>query len=134
MLRAGLSLAKGLAAARLLSGAAFQPAESLKALTYFRDGDLPGPARADRSPLIAASTACLAVTLPVTVRMDAGPPRPPHGTEEGPNMLVLPRQPRRLSPEKFRLTVDVVDPKRRPWELYRLAPSEPPTATESRLL
>jgi hypothetical protein len=55
MLRAGLSLAKGLAGARLLFGAAFQPAESLKALTYFRDGDLPRLAKADRSALIAAA-------------------------------------------------------------------------------
>ena len=57
MLRAGVSLAQGLAAARLLFGAAFQPAESLKALTYFRDGDLPRLARADRSALIAAAAA-----------------------------------------------------------------------------
>ena len=57
MLRAGVSLAQGLAAARLLFGAAFQPAESLKALTYFRDGDLPRLARADRSTVIAAAAA-----------------------------------------------------------------------------
>ncbi len=57
MLRAGVSLAKGLAAARLLFGAAFQPAESLKALTYFRDGDLPRLARTDRDTLIAAAAA-----------------------------------------------------------------------------
>lgn len=57
MLRAGLSLAKGLAAARLLFGASFQPAESLKALTYFGDGDLPGLARTDRNILITAAAA-----------------------------------------------------------------------------
>ncbi|MBI2526796.1 MAG: nucleotidyl transferase AbiEii/AbiGii toxin family protein [Candidatus Rokubacteria bacterium] len=57
MLRAGLPLAKGLAAARLLFGASFQPAESLKALTYFGDGDLPGLAKADRSALITAAAA-----------------------------------------------------------------------------
>jgi len=79
-------------------------------------------------------------------------------------MFVRLRQARRLSPEKFRLTLDVVDPQRRPWELgdcvvrvdlvngptrllvcprgildpasdlYRLSPDEPPTSTESRLL
>ena len=79
-------------------------------------------------------------------------------------MFVRLRQARRLSPEKFRLTLDVVDPQRRPWELgdcvvrvdlvngptrllvcprgildpasdlYRLSPEEPPTSTESRLL
>ena len=79
-------------------------------------------------------------------------------------MFVRLRQARRLSPEKFRLTLDVVDPERRPWELgdcivrvdlvhgstrllvcprgildpaselHRLSPAEPPTSTESRLL
>ena len=57
MRRAGVSRARGLAAARLLFGAAFQPAESLKALTYFRDGDLPGLAKAVRSTLIVAAAA-----------------------------------------------------------------------------
>jgi hypothetical protein len=79
-------------------------------------------------------------------------------------MFVRLRQARRLSPEKFRLTLDVVDPERRLWdlgdcvvqmdlvdgpgkhiscprrllnpafELYRLTPGEPPTSAEGRLL
>jgi len=57
LVRAGASLARGLAAARLFFGAAFQPAESLKALVYFRDGDLPRLARRDREVLIRAAAA-----------------------------------------------------------------------------
>ena len=57
MLRAGHSLSRGLAAARLFFGAAFQPAESLKALAYFKDGDLARLSRNDRHTLIAASAA-----------------------------------------------------------------------------
>jgi hypothetical protein len=55
MLRAGHSLSRGLAAARRLFGAAFQPAESLKALVYFKDGDLTRLSRDDRHTLIAAA-------------------------------------------------------------------------------
>jgi len=57
MVRAGCSLARGLAAARLFFGNAFQPAESLKALVYFRDGDLAQLSRADQNTLIEAASA-----------------------------------------------------------------------------
>ena len=57
MLRAGHSLARGLAAARLLFGPAFQPAESRKALAYFKDGDLARLSQGDRRTLIAAAAA-----------------------------------------------------------------------------
>ena len=57
ILRAGHSLSRGLAAARLFFGSAFQPAESLKALTYFKDGDLARLSRDDRHTLIAAAAA-----------------------------------------------------------------------------
>jgi len=40
MLANGVSLAKGLSSARLIFGSHFQPSESLKALTFFEDGDL----------------------------------------------------------------------------------------------
>ena len=40
MLKAGVSLAKGLASASVLFTPTFQPSESLKALVYFHDGDL----------------------------------------------------------------------------------------------
>ena len=55
MLRAGVSLSRGLGGARLLFGRAFQPAESLKALTYFKDGDLARLSRPHRTALIAAA-------------------------------------------------------------------------------
>jgi hypothetical protein len=57
MLRAGNSLSRGLAAARLFFGATFQPAESLKALVYFKDGDLARLSRDDQRTLIAAAAA-----------------------------------------------------------------------------
>lgn len=40
MIKAGVSLSRGLSSARLLYGQNFQPSESLKALVYFDDGDL----------------------------------------------------------------------------------------------
>ena len=40
MLSAGVSLDRGLAAAREMFGNAFQPSESLRAMTYFEGGDL----------------------------------------------------------------------------------------------
>ena len=40
LLGAGVSLARGLAAARKIFGPNFQPSEALKALVYFGDGDL----------------------------------------------------------------------------------------------
>lgn len=55
MIRAGCSVAHGLAAARLFFGNAFQPAASLKALTYFKDGDLARLSGADRNTLIDAA-------------------------------------------------------------------------------
>ena len=55
MLAAGVALDRGLAAARLIFGKAFQPAESLKALAWFKDGDLPGVQAATRKLLIAAA-------------------------------------------------------------------------------
>jgi len=55
MLRAGVALSRGLAGARQLFGRAFQSAESLKALTYFMDGDLARLDRVRRGFLIAAA-------------------------------------------------------------------------------
>src|SRR6266702_3404136 len=54
---ARVSLSRGLAAARLFFGKAFQPSESLKALAYFKDGDLPQLSRNDRRTLIEAAAA-----------------------------------------------------------------------------
>lgn len=55
MVRAGYQVARGLAAARLFFGNAFQPAACLKALTYFKDGDLGKLSGADRNTLIEAA-------------------------------------------------------------------------------
>jgi Nucleotidyl transferase AbiEii toxin, Type IV TA system len=57
MIRAGVSLPRGLAAARLLFGPNFQPSESLKALAYFDDGDLAALAAADKDTLVKAAKA-----------------------------------------------------------------------------
>jgi len=40
MMKAGVSLAKGLAATREMFGESFQPSESLKAMIYFEGGNL----------------------------------------------------------------------------------------------
>ena len=57
MIRAGRSMAQGLAAARAMFGKSFQPAAALKAAVYFADGDLAALSRADRDALIAAVSA-----------------------------------------------------------------------------
>ncbi len=54
MIRTGVSLPAGLAAARAFFGAAFQPSESLKAMVYFADGDLRPLSRADKETLVKA--------------------------------------------------------------------------------
>ncbi len=50
----GLCLSQGLASARLLFGKSFQPSECLKALLYFRDGDLNTLTAAEKATLIDA--------------------------------------------------------------------------------
>jgi hypothetical protein len=57
MLKAGVSLAHGLAAAREMFGPSFQPSESLKALVYFADGDLSRLTREEKSVLVSAASA-----------------------------------------------------------------------------
>lgn len=57
MIRAGRSIAQGLAAARALFGREFQPAAALKALVYFEGGDLAALSAVDRSTLISAASA-----------------------------------------------------------------------------
>lgn len=57
MVEAGVSLPRGLSAARELYGSNFQPSESLKAMVYFDDGDLGVLTRAERASLVKASSA-----------------------------------------------------------------------------
>lgn len=67
MIRAGRSIAQGLAGARAMFGKSFQPATALKALAYFEDGDLASLLRTDRNALIAAASATGALP-PVKLR------------------------------------------------------------------
>jgi predicted nucleotidyltransferase component of viral defense system len=55
LLKVGQSLSRGLGAAKALYGLQFQPSESLKALTYFEDGDLTTVTKPDRNTLITAA-------------------------------------------------------------------------------
>jgi hypothetical protein len=57
LLGSGVSLARGLAAARSLFGPAFQPSECLKALVYFEGGDLDTLSETARHLLIRAASA-----------------------------------------------------------------------------
>lgn len=54
MVNAGVSLSRGLAAARQLFGSNFQPSESLKALVYFNDGDLKTLTAVEKRTLVDA--------------------------------------------------------------------------------
>jgi len=57
MLSTGVCLSKGLAAARTIYGSNFQPSESLKALTYFKDGDLPTLSKDEKQILVTKVSA-----------------------------------------------------------------------------
>ena len=57
LIERGVSLAQGLAAARLLYGPNFQPSEVLKALTYFEESDLRTLPAAVKARLVAAAIA-----------------------------------------------------------------------------
>jgi hypothetical protein len=57
LIKAGVNLAKGLAAARMMYGQSFQPGESLKAMVYFEGGDLTTLTAETKSILIAAASA-----------------------------------------------------------------------------
>ncbi|MDO5623437.1 MAG: nucleotidyl transferase AbiEii/AbiGii toxin family protein [Pseudomonadota bacterium] len=54
MVSGGVSLSRALASARLLYGPNFQPSESMKALVYFNDGDLPTLSTAEKQTLVDA--------------------------------------------------------------------------------
>lgn len=57
MVKAGVSLPRGLAAARTIFGPNFQPSESLKALVYFGDGDLQTLSKSEKDTLVKAVSA-----------------------------------------------------------------------------
>jgi hypothetical protein len=56
LLRSGSSLDRALGAAQAIYGPAYQPAESVKALSYFGDGDLSTVSDDDRACLADAAT------------------------------------------------------------------------------
>ena len=76
---AGLSLAEGLAAASAVYGKNFNGALSLKALTYFEDGDLPGLTPAIQKRLLTAATSVNLKELPL-VAARSGPSRQDEGS------------------------------------------------------
>ena len=57
MLNAGVSLSRGLAAARAMYGPSFQPFESAKALVYFQGGDLHTLTDREKSDIVEAVSA-----------------------------------------------------------------------------
>lgn len=63
-LNAGLTLAEGLAAAAAIYGMEFNGALSLKALTFFEDGDLPRLSSEARKKLLGAATSVDLKELP----------------------------------------------------------------------
>lgn len=56
LIQSGLSLGRGLGAARAIFGKQFQAAEAIKALTYFEGGDLNTATPSERSILISAAS------------------------------------------------------------------------------
>ncbi|MGA7181165.1 MAG: nucleotidyl transferase AbiEii/AbiGii toxin family protein [Thiobacillaceae bacterium] len=66
MIRAGVSVAKGLSSAREMFGPNFQPSESLKAMVYFGGGDLPTLSSEDRN-VLARTVAAVHHTPPVQI-------------------------------------------------------------------
>jgi len=56
MLKSGIDLTKGLAAAHTMYGHAFQPSESLKAMVYFEGGDLNTITQEEKEILINAAS------------------------------------------------------------------------------
>ncbi len=81
ILEAGGDLAAGLAGASALFGPSFQPSESLRALVFFRDGDLASLSESDQRSLVAAVSAVrdlpeariLSTTLSAPHRERGGP-------------------------------------------------------------
>jgi hypothetical protein len=54
MVKAGVSLAKGLSSAREMFGFKFQPSESLKAMVYFEGGDLATLSQSEKDTIVKA--------------------------------------------------------------------------------
>jgi hypothetical protein len=74
IMQGGIALATQLAAARSVYGDAFAPTPTLKALTYFADGDLPALPEDLKRRLAAAAVAVDPLRLPVLERAGDTPP------------------------------------------------------------
>lgn len=70
LVRSGVELSRGLAAAALLFKPTFQPSESLKALVYFKGGDLDALSSAERRVLTEAAAAVRDLPV-VSLRSDS---------------------------------------------------------------
>lgn len=73
LLRAGASLAQGLGAAQALFGPTFPASESVKALTFFGDGDLSSLAADERATLVEAARAVRQLPAITVVSRRLGP-------------------------------------------------------------
>lgn len=72
MLKAGVSLAKGLASASVLFAPTFQPSESLKALVYYEDGDLTTLTQDEKRTLVQAVSAVRKIPTVVVLSSHLG--------------------------------------------------------------
>ena len=77
MIKAGVSLPAGLAAAREIFGAVFQPSESLKAMVYFADGDLRTLTQAEKNTLVKAVSAVRELPVVTILSRQLGSRRSP---------------------------------------------------------
>jgi Nucleotidyl transferase AbiEii toxin, Type IV TA system len=77
LITAGVALPRALAAAKLIYGKQFAPTPSLKALTYFNDGDLPALPADVKRRLAMASAAVDPLRLP-RLKRTSSRTQPPH--------------------------------------------------------
>jgi hypothetical protein len=83
MVKAGVSLPKGLSAAREMYGLSFQPSESLKAMVYFEGGDLHTLTQIEKEALIAAASAVRDLPNVKIVSRELALASPEPGSAEG---------------------------------------------------
>jgi len=75
LLENGVDLSKGLAAAKAIYGEQFEPATTLRALSYFADGDLPKLPKSIQNALQSAAKSVKLNELPrLTVKQDLAAP------------------------------------------------------------
>lgn len=95
MIRAGVSVEAGLAAAEKMFRPTFPPSEALKALVYFEDGDMQRLSAPDRTVLIEAARRVKilpSVTLIADLASPAAVPAQPHIVPTPPPRNAPPRR------------------------------------------